>query len=91
MSSPIKQSYEYKGETYYDADIKDCDECGKDWMFRANTQWSNGHCLLAFIGDAFGNSWVMCNRCFKNEAKHQHLFVTSYIKRKEVEEDEEED
>ena len=86
--STMNKSYEHKGETYWDSDtIKNCDECGRDWMLRPKTQWSNGHCLLAFVADVFGNSWVLCNRCFKNEAKHQHLWVTSYIKKKEEEED----
>jgi len=85
----MDKSYEHKGEKYMDMVYSKCDECGKDWMLRPKTQWSNGHCLLAFIGDVYGNSWVMCNRCFKNAAKHQHLWVTSYIKKKEEEEDEE--
>lgn len=91
----MSKTYERNGETYYDAHIKNCDECGRDWMLRPKTQWENGHCLLAFVADIFGNSWVLCNRCFKHEAKHYRdkmgspLWVTAYIKKKEEEEDEE--
>ena len=82
------KSYIEKGVKYWDSDaLRSCDECGKDWMLRPKTQWSNGHCLLAFVDDIFGNSWVLCNRCFKNQRKHQHLIVSSYIKPKEEDEE----
>jgi len=74
-----------KSNTYKHNDETYCDGCGRDWMLRANTQWSNGHCLLAFVGDGRGNSWMLCNRCYE---KKKNLFVTEYIKKKDEEDEE---
>lgn len=94
MSNQMDKSYSINGQRYWDADIRSCDGCKKDWKLRPKTQWDNGHCLLAFCDDIFGNSWVLCNRCFKHEAKHYKdkmgsaLWVSSYIKPKEDEDEE---
>ena len=74
--------YVEKNTAFYDADIRVCDECGEDWTLRPKTQWSNGHCLLAFVKDIYGNKWVMCNRCFKHEGKKEPLTLVCYIKPK---------